>query len=345
MFSSRIPLNGLIDFCRSLRYLTEAGLTLAQAMKQQGKKGPLAVRPVAARMAERLERGTDLQTALRKEAAYFPPVFLALSAVGEDTGRLPDVLRELENFFALQAQLKRQFLTQIAWPVFQFIIAVLVLTLLIWILGMIADMRSPGQPPAITVFGMYGGKDAMIFLCSIVGVIAFLATIYWFVRNVLKRGETIDRLLLRIPAVGGFLQSLALNRFSMSMYLTIDAGVPIKDAARLSLEATGNHAYASRVPAVERTIASGDDLTSALTGHGLFPAEYLAIVETAEIGGREPEVFKKQAEQYHEHATRRLKALAASAAWGVWLLVAIFIIAFIFSIFNQYLAALNQAGA
>lgn len=38
-----------------------------------------------------------------------PPLFLALVAVGEQTGRLPEVFEELQNYYQLQQKLTRRF--------------------------------------------------------------------------------------------------------------------------------------------------------------------------------------------------------------------------------------------
>ena len=139
MLSSRIPLPALIELCRAIRHQMDAGLTLARAMKQQGQSGPLAVRPVARRIAERLHKGHDLKDVLEGERKYFPPLFLALSGVAEDTGKLPEVLKEMEDYFTLQVSLKRQFIRQITGPILRFVFAVLILGFVIWILGVIAE--------------------------------------------------------------------------------------------------------------------------------------------------------------------------------------------------------------
>jgi type IV pilus assembly protein PilC len=341
MFSSRLPLKALIEFCRSIRHMVEAGLTLAKAMTQQGKKGPLPVRPVAARMGARMTKGEDFATVLQEEERFFPPLFLSLSSVGEDTGKLPEALRELEEFFRLQLKLKKEFISQITWPLTQYVLAILVIALLIWILGVVAPA---GAKPPITVFGLYGGSGAQLFLAIVLAFHAALLGLYWFVRAVLNMGPAVDRFLLRIPALGPMLEALALCRFSMSMGLTVEAGTPIADAVRLSLNATSNGAYADRVDAAVAMIRGGETLAQALREQNLFPEEYIDIVETAEVSGNEPEVFHRLAEQNNETATIRMKVLTNAAAWTVWVLVAIFIIIMIFQLYSQYIGAINQIG-
>ena len=318
MFSSRLPPAVLAEHCRGLRYYLEAGLTLVQAMKNQGTKGPAAVRPVATLMASRLAKGESFGEVLADQTHLFPPIYRTVANVAEETGQLPEALRELEKYFQLQQKLWRDFLAQITWPVVQYVLAVLVIAGLMYILGEIL----PANP--INVLGMKGSSGAMAFIAANVFVVALIFGGYWFISAVVKKGGIIDGFLLKIPYLGGCLEALALSRFSLAMGIMVDAGTPIGEAAKL--------------------VKNGETLTEALRAQRLFPSDYLDMVETAEEGGREPDAFSRLAEQYYETATRRMKALASIAGWLVWLMVAIFIIVLIFSIYGQYFQQLNQLG-
>jgi type IV pilus assembly protein PilC len=326
----------LAEHCRGLRYYLEAGLTLVQAMKNQGTKGPPAVRSAATVMAKRLAHGDSFAEVLADQTHLFPPIYRTLANVAEETGKLPEALRELEKYFQLQQKLWRDFISQITWPVVQYVLAVLVIAGLMYILGEIL----PTNP--INVLGMKGAGAALAFIGGNVFVVALIFGGYWFVSNVIKKGGVVDSFLLRIPYVGGCLEALALSRFSLAMGIMVDAGTPIGDAAKLGLTATSNHAYADRAEPASKLIKNGETLTEALRAQRLFPSDFLDMVETAEEGGREGDAFSRLADQYYETAQRRMKALTAVAGWLVWLIVAIFIIVLIFSIYGQYFNQLNQ---
>ena len=98
-FFTQIPLRNLIEFCRVLRHNLAAGLTLRRVFRQQAERGPYSVRPVAQRISEKLEQGESLEAALKDEKHKFPPIFLSLTAMGEESGNLPEVLAELEEYF------------------------------------------------------------------------------------------------------------------------------------------------------------------------------------------------------------------------------------------------------
>src|SRR5579875_2753333 len=176
--SSRLSLSELIELCRSLRHYLGAGLSLLDAFRHQAKSGTARLRPVASRIAAALEHGDSLEETLQNEQAVFPPLFLALARVGEQTGMLAEVFAELERYYLRQRKLWRQFLVQSAWPITEFVLAVLVLAGLILIMGLIADLR--GGPPLDPLgLGLAGPSGAMIFLGGVVGGLSGLAAVYW----------------------------------------------------------------------------------------------------------------------------------------------------------------------
>ena len=56
-------------------------------------------------------------------------------------------------------------------------------------------------------------------------------------------------------------------------------------------------------------------------------------------------VLEHQGEQYADESERRMKALAAAAGWGVWVVVAGLIIFCIFRIALSYIGMIDQAAS
>ena len=341
LLSRRLPLSDLIALCRTLRHYLGAGLTLRDVFRQQAKKGASAVRPVAGRISAGLEEGGDLEEALKQEADVFPPLFVSLTAVGEQTGMLPEVCRELEHYYTMQQKLRRGFLEQIAWPAFQLGAAILVVTGLIWILGILTEVN-PGSQGFDPIGLGTGAGPALAFFFTSVGLLAGVGLLFVVGRRMMREG-LVDGLLLRVPAVGPCLEALSLTRFCLALRLTLESAMPIKKALGLSLRATGNGAFAAATPVAQAAVGEGEELTTALGRTGVFPEAFLHVVAVGEESGRLTEVLEQQGGQYQEESERRLKVLAAVAGWGVWLVVAIIILVAIFRIFLTYLGMLDPA--
>jgi type IV pilus assembly protein PilC len=327
LLTSQLPLSTLIEFCRALRHNLGAGLTLRHVFRQQAERGPLPVRSVAGRISADLEEGDSLEAALKRERAAFPPMFIALATVGEKSGSLPDVFAELEKYFLLQHRLRRQLISQTAWPLFQFFAAPLILALMIYVL---AIFNSPLDPLGFGYTGVWGAAKLLL---QFFGTIAALVGLYFVATRTLQQRAAVHEILLRIPVVGRCLTTIALWRFCLALRLTMNTGMSILTAVRLSMRATGNAAFAARADRVREGLRAGEDLAQALAESGVFPQDFLNILSNAEEGGRVPEVMQHQAEFYEEEARRQLTILTRVASGAVWLMVAGMLIFMIFRIF------------
>lgn len=339
MFSQRIPLADLADLCRLLHHNLSAGLTIHRVMQQQGERGRRSLRALAARVAARLRNGSSFIDALDSEQHAFPPLFLSMCRVGESTGHLAEVFSELEKYCQLELQLRRQFRSQTFLPIVQFVAAVFIIAGVIFILGLIPP--PPGKPPMLTFFGLSGGPGALTFLSTVVGTLLTAATFYYIISSLGRQAAWAHRLLLRVPIVGTCVYAIAMARFTLSLRLTLDSGLPIAQSLELSLEATGNAHFASRADEAVVAVKSGKSLRRTIKATELFADDFLEIVASAEEAGRVPEMMQHQMKYWQEEATRRMTTLTGAAGGAVWLGVAGFIIWAIFRLASVYLAALG----
>jgi type II secretory pathway component PulF len=338
MFSRSLSSADLVALCRALRHSLGAGLTLVHVLRQQAERGPRGVRPLAARLLPALESGSGLGEALDRETSVLPPLFVSMAKLGEETGHLPEVLGELEQYYQLELSLRRQVRSQSFLPVAQFVFAVLLIAGLIFVLGLLA---APGKPPLLTIFGLGGAAGALAFLGVVGGSLGGLALVWLALSRWRRQRAAADRFLLRLPVLGPCLEALALGRFALALQLTLDSGLAIARGLRLSLRATGNAAFAAAADDVARVLKSGQTLTEALALSGLFSEEFMQIIANAEEVGSVPEVMRQQARYYHEEAARRMTALARAASMCLWVIYAGFMIWMIFKIANVYLGALG----
>jgi type IV pilus assembly protein PilC len=232
--------------------------------------------------------------------------------------------------------------TQITWPVVEFVLSVLVIAGMLLVLGWVADMA--GKGPQLDPIGLgLGPVGAIRWLGLVVGILALLAGCAWLTRRTLERRAKVDNVLLRLPVMGPTLMALALNRFCLALRLTMETGMPIIQALRMSFASTGNAAFEAAGGSISKPLIAGKDLTSVLASTRIFPRNFLDIVEVAEEGGRISEALEHQAGVYEDELRRRMTRLTQAASWGVWLVVATLIIIMIFRIFIiSYLGPIQQ---
>jgi len=342
MFSSKVSLPNLVTLCQAFRVGHGAGLSITDVFNQQARKGPRAAREVIGRIAQRLDKGDALEDVMRSQGGYFPPLFNSMVAVGEQTGNLPEIFKKLERYFRLQLTLRRQFISQIIWPVIQLVGSIGVITMLLLILGWIAPAEGPPFDPL--GFGV-GPVGAVRFLLTVAVFFGSLFLIYFIATRALGQKAAVHRLILSIPGVGPCLQALALSRLALALQLTLDSSLSTPKAVKRSLWASGNAAYEAISDKVVADIKRGDELFESLSKPGVFPEEFLQAIHTGEESGQLSEVMGRQAEHYHEEASLKMTILTRLASIAVWAFVAALIIFAILRIAMKIPGIYEAAGS
>jgi type II secretory pathway component PulF len=336
--TGKLPLTTMHEVCHMLRLQLTAGLTLRDAFRRLATSGSGPLRPVAERIKERLEQGESLADALQPEQRRFPPMFTAMVSVGEETGRLVEVLHELEKYFREQLRCRRLILARSIMPVLQFIAALGIIALLIVILDVIAQSNHSQSAP---ILGFRGTRGAMMFLLLNAVIFAGLYVAYCAFKRREGRQAFLDAVLWRVPVLGPFIRALVMNRFTLAMQLTLDSSMPIAKALRLAFQATGNQAFAQQSEGVAQAVKQGQEITTALGRGWLLPRGFLDMVAIGEEGGNLVEIMRHQAAQYQEEAFRRMEILSRVATGAVWFAYATFMVGAIFSIARIYIGALH----
>jgi type II secretory pathway component PulF len=333
MFFRTLPIPALLELCRSMRYALGSGLMLRDVMDLLANKGTRSVRPVSARICKDLKAGWSLQDALKKQEDCFPPLFLALTTVGEESGNLPEVLLELEKYYEMQQKLRRDFWSQINWPIVQFVSSLLIVALLIVILGEIAIAR-PGSPPVDALgLGLFGKSGAIVFLGTVTAGLLTATLLFLVLKRLLRRRAVVERFLLALPGIGPCVRAVAMMHFCVAGRLMLDTTLSVVKMLRLAFLATDNAAFTTTIPRVEGSLRQGNSITTALTTAGVFSEKFLAAVAVAEESGRLPESLAYQGKEYEDETRRRLAFLTRLAGSLVWLGIAAVIITCIFRIF------------
>lgn len=343
MFQARVSLKSLALLCRSLSTMLESGVSITKSFELAAKKmGDRRLQQSIRDISTDLKSGTDVTSAIRKQGSYYPELLVNMVSVAEQSGGLPEVLKALAEHYDHLLQMRKNFVRLIAWPVFQFVIAILVIALMILILGLIASGQG-GKPIDVLGLGLSGPSGAMIWLTCTFGAIFALFVAYQIMDRLFGGKQYFHRLFLQIPVIGGCMRSFAIARFSWAFALTQQAGMNILDSLESSLKATGNGAFIGEIPHVSGAVNDGEHLTDALAETRLFTEEYIHMVDVGETSGTVPETLERLSPRFQEDAQRSLATLAAVLGWLIWALVAAFIIFVVFRIAFWYLGILNDA--
>ena len=341
MFSHQISWKQLALMCRSLSTMLHSGVAVLKAFDlAAGKSGDAKVKRVLQSVNSQLKQGDGIAEALRSQGTYFPELVIDMVQVAEQTGTLPEVLSALADHYEQNLKLRRDFIGQITMPIVQLVAAVFIVAGMIFLIGILPTVE--GGLDTLT-FGLKGTTGALTWLTGWAIGIAGLFVAYKLITANADGMKYLHQLFMRIPVVGGCMESFALARFSWALHLTQEAGMPIDDSLDASFKATSNGAFMGAGSRIIAAVQQGETLTDAFHESGLFPADFVAIVQVAETSGTVPEALHRLSPQFEEQARRSLSALTAALGWLIWMLVAGFIIFLVFRIALWYIGMINDA--
>jgi type IV pilus assembly protein PilC len=280
----------LINFCFQLEQMVSAGVPLVDGLTdlRDSLENP-RFREVIAGLIEAIQGGQNLSGALGNYPQVFQPVFRALIKAGEDTGRLPDVLRSLTDNLKWEDELSAQTKKLMMYPAFVGGVVLLVtLFLMVYLVpqmvGLIKTMG--GTLPLHTRVLMAVSSFMVNYWWAVIAapIVIWLA-IKFAARSNPRVRYQIDAFKLGLPVVGPIARKIILSRFASIFALMYASGITILDAIKSSEETAGNLVIQEGLQTVGQQIAEGKNVTAAFQEVGLFPPLVVRMLRVGEATG------------------------------------------------------------
>jgi type II secretory pathway component PulF len=126
--------SSVTEFTRTLGLLVGAGVPILESLKIAGSTATNALhRAAVAKVAALVEKGAQLSKAIAAEEA-FPPLIPQMMSVGEETGKMDEVLAKVSHFFELEVEQEVKNLTTAIEPLIMIVLGIMVALLMISII-------------------------------------------------------------------------------------------------------------------------------------------------------------------------------------------------------------------
>ena len=286
----RISRQDQINFCFHLEQLTSAGVPVVEGLVDLRDSTENArFREVVSGMIESIQGGRNLSGALAEYPEVFSKVFVSLVRSGEQTGKLPEVLKSLTESLKWEDELAAQTKKLMMYPAFVGSIVLLVTFFLMVYLV-----------PQMTGFIRNMGQDIPLQTRILIEVSAFFVNFWWAilaapfvawfgvkfaVRTNPALEYALDRYKLALPAIGPILRKIILSRFASSFAMMYSSGITVLDAIRSTEEIVGNKPLENALRTAGQQIAEGKNLTTAFQDAGLFPPLVIRMLKIGENTG------------------------------------------------------------
>jgi len=309
----RVSQKQLTAFTRQLSTLQDAGLPILRSLRileQQQKPGLLRV--VIRQVGEDVEGGSTLSEAMAKHPRAFDRLYVNMVQAGEAGGVLDVILNRLADFMEKAQKLKRRVVGAMIYPCVVITFAILIVTGIMYFVvpkfkDIFADFDAelPGMTTLLISMsdwmagrGSHAGSVPGVLIILISPVAIFL--IVKLARQAQMGRFIVDTIKLKIPILGQILGKTAVARFTRTLGVLINAGVPILEAINITKETSSNEVYSGALGKVHDAIREGDSFANPLRQSKVCDSLVTNMIDVGEETGDLDKMLVKIADNYDD---------------------------------------------
>jgi type IV pilus assembly protein PilC len=322
-FSMKVPVFGtgikqdeVLLFTSQMSAMVESGLPLLRCLTSFGNEveNP-QFKTVIDSVSIDVEEGSTFFDALSKHPRVFNRLFVNMVKAGEVSGKLDQTLAQLASYLERSANLRRRVKAAITYPLFligftAFAIVILVVKVVPVFQKIYAGSRvSLPAPTKILIASSVAIRDYYWLLLLIAAGIGF----FIYLQLQTERGRFFwDKSKLRIPILGPLMRKYSLTKFTRTLGVLINSGVPILAALDLVAETSDNKMLEVAISESSMSIEQGSGFAEALSERRtVFPEMVIQMSATGEESGTLDNMLSKVANFYEQQIEAGITTLTS----------------------------------
>lgn len=305
-----ISKKNILFFTRYFSVLLKAGVSVFKSLNiLEKQERNSSFRQKLSIIRQEVESGKNLFQAFYRFVDIFGPLYCNLIRIGEETGRLSEIMDRMANYIESARDLKKRIISVLIYPIIVstiiFIITMFLFTVIVpkfaelyWQLGISADYLPWITTIMIKISDII--RDYLIWEIIAV-VLAFAITIEAYKS---KAGRFfIDDLLLHIPIVGQMIIRYNMSIFSINLSILFEAGYSVLRSFDMAIEIVSNVSLKNKMSKIISSLEGGKNIAQSFREVEAIP---LLAIEMIEIG-EETASFDKMLKYISEFYDKELK--------------------------------------
>lgn len=325
------------DFTRQLAPLLDAYIPLERALGiiAEGAAEP-EQKDFVNSLRRGLHEGKTFSFLVRSHGNLFPSYYANLIESGEESGCLPESVRQLYKFMGESKELKDFIVSSSIYP-----LAILGVTLIVSVL-----LFTVFVPRFAKIFHDMGRSmpPSMEFL---MGVSSFASYAWWLVPllifgtwKILEKSYGKENLqhktssfVLKIPVFGRLISDLEMCRYLRTLAILIGNHVEIIKTVRIAGKIIRNPIISASFSHVDKKLKSGEKLSAALSGNTYLPPGTIPMLRVGEESGTVGEMMDGIAARLENDTRQKIKRLLSLFEPFVIIFLAVIVLIVVVSIF------------
>ena len=296
-------------FCGQMAMVLQAGISSLEgiAILRDEAESPADAKILTVIYDSLAETG-QLAPAL-ESSGVFPPYFLQMCRIGEQSGQLDKVMRSLAAFYEREAGIAESVRNAVTYPMVMLVMMLAVVGVLISRvlpvfqqvfaqLGSEMNLASRG----LMEFGNFLNRYGLVFVV----ILLILAALALYLTRTRKGLRLLSALGERLPFSRKFSDLTASCRFAGGLSLLLSSGFSPEESISMASELTEGNRFKKKLELCRERLSAGEDMSEAFTHAGIFTGVYGRMILVAQKTGTIDEVMQKIAARCEDELDSRL---------------------------------------
>jgi type II secretory pathway component PulF len=316
-FTRKLTRAALAELLSNVALMLRSGMPLITALGEAAESSESA--EVASDINDiilGIEGGMPFSEAAAKYPNIFPQTVYHLIRMGEETGKLDQMLKDASNHLKRLQVIIDDTKQALLYPSFVFI--AMGAGFLFWfyyvvpkIIGLFRDMDV--VLPVLTVYVLNVSNFIQDYILHIAAVGAFSLTLFIFLRRKSRSfHKATDQIVLKTPIAGSIVKASGLAFISEYLALLLKAGIDILQSITIMKASMKNAVYRDKLGEVLERLKTGDNISGAFKKADVFPVFMVRMINVGEMSGTLTEQLDYVAEEYRQRLATLVATLGKS---------------------------------
>jgi type IV pilus assembly protein PilC len=258
-----------------------------------------------------LVKGKSLSASLQEKKHFTKYEYISIR-MGEESGKLNLVCKELSRYFSGKIRQRKQIKGALVYPSLVLGTALLVLTFMLkYVVPMFVQIfnQNKVELPAITRIIIRISENFSVFLYGGFFIIAFFISLRMWQGKKDWYRNLAAKILLKTPFFGPLYHNIYLARLCYSMQLLLSSKALLTDAIDLVTQMVGFYPFEQSLKKIKSEIVKGKSLNQSLAQFDVYPGRMVSLLKVGEEVNQLENVFGKLGAQFADEAELKTKSL------------------------------------
>ena len=282
-----ISSNEKIALVSNLSTMIDAGIPILESIDSllEGSKGGL--KKILETLREDVTQGKRIYSSFSKFPKVFNKVTVNIIKASEESGTLDVALKDLKEIISKETEFSDKIRSALIYPtVILCVFIAVLLVILTFVIPKISIVfsRLKANLPLPTKILIYISN--LILHYTLPTVLALVIGIITIVFLYKRNKKFFLNIFLSFPVISTLAKEIDLTRFSRSLYLLLNAGIPITSALALTEDVVVKKEIIKVIAHSKEVVSSGKKLSEALKDHKKnIPIIMIKLIEAGEKSG------------------------------------------------------------